>query len=183
MLEYALRYLQSSEGEAEEPTSDQDRIVQEAIERGRLQDIARLACLWPGDALSLDRKTSPPTPFSELTEGLRALAIKEISFAASDLPVVSDQPEDAVPTRSVFDSLVPTLREQRTGRQFIVVSHDANIVVASDVERVCVLQANEDGSPHTGTLFDPVIRNAALEHLEGGQAAFKLRAARYEQLD
>lgn len=182
LLEHGVRHIQGVAGSADDSASDQSRIVEEAIGRGRDQDIAQLACLWPGDGLSLERKGSPPTPFSELTEGLRALAIKEISFAASYLPVVSDQPEDAVPTRSVFDSLVPTLREQRTDRQFIVVSHDANIVVASDVERVCALEAHEDGSPHTGTLFDPLIRDAALEHLEGGQVAFQLRAARYEQL-
>ena len=182
LLEHALRHLQGRVAADGEVISDQDRLVEEAVRRERVQDVARLACLWPGDALSLKRKGAPPTPFLELTEGLRALAIKEISFAASDLPVVSDQPEDAVPTRSVFDSLVPTLREQRADRQFIIVSHDANIVVASDVERVCVLEAREDGSPHTGTLFDPIIRDAALEHLEGGQAAFQLRASRYEQL-
>lgn len=107
--------------------------------------------------------------------------MKEISFAASHLPVVTDQPEDAVPTRSVFESLVPTLREQRTERQFIVVSHDANIVVTSDVDLIAVLGANDDGSAHVGDLFDVRIRDAALEHLEGGTPAFALRAARYAE--
>jgi hypothetical protein len=87
-----------------------------------------------------------------------------------------------VPTRSVFESLVPTLRGQRVSRQFIVVSHDANIVVASDIERIWVLQANDDGTPHGGNLFDERVRSAAMEHLEGGSAAFRLRAARYAQL-
>lgn len=113
---------------------------------------------------------------------LRALAIKEISFAASDLPVVTDQPEDAVPTRSVLTASSRTLRKQRTTRQFVLVSHDANVVVASDVEHVCALEAGPKGELHSGNLFDPVTRSAALEHLEGGQAAFELRAARYEQL-
>jgi hypothetical protein len=161
--------------------SEQDRVVDAALSRGRLLDLARIACLWPGDSLVLAMlgESGTPTPFTELTEGLRALAIKEISFAASDLPVITDQPEDAVPTRSVFENLVPTLREQRQRRQFIVVSHDANIVVASDVERITVLQANDDKSPHTGGLFDERVRDAALEHLEGGRLAFRLRADRY----
>jgi hypothetical protein len=130
----------------------------------------------------MSQKVTPPVPFAELTEGLRALAIKEISFAASDLPVITDQPEDAVPTRSVFESLVPTLREQRVSRQFIVVSHDANIVVASDIEQVIVLDATDDGGHHVGGLSDALVRDAALEHLEGGAKAFDLRAARYAQL-
>ena len=126
--------------------------------------------------------TTPVTPFSGLTEGLRALAVKEISFAASRLPVITDQPEDAVPTRSVFESLVPTLREQRIDRQFIVVSHDANIVVTGDVDLVFVLEANNEGSVHVGNLFDDRIRDAAFEHLEGGKSAFALRASRYAEL-
>ena len=67
---------------------------------------------------------------------MHALAIKEISFASSRLPAISDQPEDAVPTQKVFEQMVPALRQQRANRQFILVSHDANIVVAADVERV-----------------------------------------------
>jgi hypothetical protein len=126
------------------------------------------------------KASDPPTPFRGLTEGMRALAVKEISFAASHLPVITDQPEDAVPTRSIFENLVPTIREQRIGRQFIVISHDANIVVTGDVESITVLEANEDGTHHAGDLFDPRIREAALEHLEGGKSAFELRARRYK---
>lgn len=182
VLEYAVRLAQGRSSDQGESDTDQQRVVAEARRRGRDVDLARLACLWPGDTLELAQQTRPPTPFEELTEGLRALAIKEISFAASELPVISDQPEDAVPTRAIYDSLVPTLREQRVGRQFIIVSHDANIVVASDVEEICVLQANDDGTAHTGSLFDDRVRRSALEHLEGGSEAFKLRAERYAQL-
>jgi len=178
LLEYAIRHAQGRSGELG-TQRDQDRIAVYVLEHGRLAPLIELACLWPGDALVLAQKGSPPTPYANLTEGLRALAIKEISFADSDRPVITDQPEDAVPTRAVFESLVPTLREQRIHRQFIVVSHDANIVVAGDVERVWVLQAQEDGRPCSGGLDDPIVRKGAMEHFEGGQAAFRLRAERY----
>jgi hypothetical protein len=117
-----------------------------------------------------------PVSFKELTEGHRALVIKEISFAASDLPVLSDQPEEAVPSRSVFESLVPTIRTQRSRRQFILASHDANIVVAGDAELVWVFPG---GAGTRGPLFDEGIRSAALELLEGGKEAFSLRSRRY----
>lgn len=177
LLETAVRLRQGHT--AAMNLAQADKMLREALSRGSIAQFAELACLWPGDALILARKGTPPTPFPDLTEGLRALAIKEISFAESTLPVITDQPEDAVPTRSVFESLVPTLRTQRRERQFIIVSHDANIVVASDVERIVVLQANEDQTPHAGGLFDPRIRESALEHLEGGRRAFQLRADRY----
>jgi hypothetical protein len=122
-------------------------------------------------------KSDPAEIFSQMTEGMRAFAIKEISFAASELPVVSDQPEDAVPPQNVFGNLVPTVRRQRVNRQFILASHDANIVVASDLERVFVLGVPGD----LGTLFDQRIRDSAIELLEGGHEAFKVRGRRYEQ--
>ncbi len=181
LLEYAVGLARGRLTETDE-LSDQERLVAEAMDRERYTDLAKLAMTWPGDGLDLRMKNAggeDPTPFSELTEGLRALAIKEISFAASELPVITDQPEDAVPTRAVYDSLVPTLREQRALRQFIVVSHDANLVVASDVEQVTALEGGDDGSPYSGSLFDRRIRDLALEHLEGGIEAFDRRAARY----
>jgi hypothetical protein len=181
LLETAVRRLQGTRTGPDDE-DNQERVVAEALGKGRRAELARLSCLWPEDTLVLARKGNPPTPFEGLTEGLRALAIKEISFASSGLPVITDQPEDAVPTRSVFESIVPTFREQRRHRQFIVISHDANIVVASDVDRIAVLQANDDGSPHVGDLFDSRVRDAALEHLEGGSKAFRLRAERYASL-
>jgi hypothetical protein len=140
---------------------------------------------WPGDGLELLQKVPGGTPiaFSNLTEGLRALGIKEISFASRDVPVITDQPEDAVPTASVFDSLVPTIRTQRAHRQFIIASHDANIVVAGDVERVYVLTGDSTKEASVGTLFDDQIRTHALAHLEGGARAFQIRQRRDGRAD
>ena len=120
-----------------------------------------------------------PVPFDNLTEGLKALAIKEVSFAASQLPAVTDQPEDAVPTTAIFENLVPTLREQRASRQFIIASHDANVVVSGDMERVIVLPPEASEQPVVGTLFDASVRASALALLEGGDRAFELRRRRY----
>ena len=166
---------------SDQPMVDQDAIVSEATRREKWPLLAMVITHWPGDTISLLRRsqTKEPVPFSALTEGLRALAIKEISFAASDLPAISDQPEDAVPTSSVFDSLVPTIRAQRADRQFIIASHDANIVVAGDVERVIVLSPVPGAVPVTGTLFENDMRGAAMDLLEGGEPAFRLRQARY----
>ena len=182
LLEVAIRAAQDRDdlGPDHDELADQDAIAREAAEREKLDELAQLACLWPSDQLLVFQKTNgQPKPFHELTEGMKALAIKEISFAASSRPVISDQPEDAIPTRAVFDSLVPTLRRQRADRQFIVVSHDANVVVAGDMERVWILQGDQALEPYCGTLFEEEARQAALEHLEGGARAFELRRSRY----
>lgn len=162
-----------------EDLRDQDAIIDEALRRGKVRELALLATTFPEDTLDLAMKGDQPRPFHELTEGLRALAIKEISFAASSLPVITDQPEDAVPSKAVFDTLVPTIREQRAERQFILASHDANIVVAGDAERVWVFG---EGTPIEGSLFDDVVRRSSLELLEGGEEAFMLRSRRYRSV-
>jgi hypothetical protein len=156
----------------------QDDIARNAVapERSFIEELALIAATWPGDRLVLQTKESSEL-FEGLTEGMRALAIKEISFAESEIPVVTDQPEDAVPPQNVYANLVPTLREQRSERQFLLASHDANIVVASDVERIHVLRP---GDAHiSGTLFDERVRDSAIEILEGGREAFGVRAKRY----
>lgn len=158
------------------------RIARMAMDRERYEAIARLAVTWPDDGIEIfqkDQGEAGPVPFDNLSEGLKALAIKEISFAASHLPAVTDQPEDAVPTTAVFEKLVPTVREQRVSRQFIIASHDANVVVSGDTERVIVLPPDPSDQPIVGTLFDKSIRESAMEHLEGGDRAFELRRRRY----
>lgn len=159
----------------DESMETQDAVAHEAVKRGNARLIAEIATRWLGDRLALVLKKGEQRPFEEVTEGMRALAIKEISFAATDVPVITDQPEDAVAPQAVFNNLVPTIRKQRATRQFILASHDANIVVAGDAELVWVL--GEEVT--SGTLFDPSIRMSALELLEGGEAAFRLRDRRY----
>ena len=157
------------------------RIAQESMDRMKFDGIAALAVLQPSDGIDILRtqKGEDPVPFDSLTEGLKALAIKELSFATSQLPAVTDQPEDAVPTAAIFENLVPTVREQRSSRQFIIASHDANVVVSGDVERVIVLPPEAFEQPIVGTLFDALVRERAITLLEGGDRAFQLRQKRY----
>ena len=157
------------------------KIAQASMEKQKYDGIAQLTVEWPGDGISINYKPTSggPIPFNDLSEGLKALAIKEISFAASTLPAITDQPEDAIPTTAVFDSLVPTIRNQRSRRQFIVASHDANVVVAGDVERVIALPPDACDEPTSGTLFDQSIKDRAIALLEGGDEAFEIRRKRY----
>ena len=182
----AIRHLQfitsdDDQDDPDEASVNARRIAHVAMDREKFDGIAKLAVLWPRDGIEIFQKQAggDPIPFDSITEGLKALAIKEISFAASQLPAVTDQPEDAVPTTAIFENLVPTLREQRASRQFIIASHDANVVVSGDMERVIVLPPEASAQPIVGTLFDASIRASAIALLEGGDRAFELRRRRY----
>nr|WP_147680067.1 hypothetical protein [Actinomyces ruminicola] len=140
---------------------------------------------------------------ASMTPGKQALfALKLIFGSSSDpWPILIDQPEDDLDSRSIYDTLVPYLREVREERQLLVVSHDANVVVSSDAEEVIVAnrhgrdRKNRDGRTFdylTGALEDSHpkrkaeftldsqgIREHACAVLDGGEDAFRKRAHRY----
>ena len=178
-----LQFPAPSDGqdESDGASANTRRIAQESMDRKKSDKVAKLAVLQPSDGIDILRKQKGEdlVPFDSLTKGLKALAIKELSFATSQLPAVTDQPEDAIPTTAIFENLVPTVREQRSSRQFIIASHDANVVVSGDVERVIVLPPEASEQPTVGTLFDAAVRQSAITLLEGGDRAFQLRQKRY----
>ena len=48
-------------------------------------------------------------------------------------PLIIDQPEENLDPNSVFKELVPHFREARERRQVIIVTHNANLVVNTDL--------------------------------------------------
>jgi hypothetical protein len=86
---------------------------------------------------------------------------------------------------SVFSELVTLFRAASTRRQIIMVTHNANLVVNTDVDQVIVAHCGslEEGklpslSYISGGLEDPDIRLAVCDVLEGGAEAFRQRARR-----
>jgi regulatory protein YycI of two-component signal transduction system YycFG len=85
-----------------------------------------------------------------------------------------------------MQQLVPLFRKIKKYRQVIIVTHNANLVVNTDVEQVIV--ANNDNeviSYHTGAIEDGnVIDNKGIRAdicniLEGGSFAFEKREKKY----
>ncbi|MEK0336410.1 MAG: hypothetical protein QQN41_03125 [Nitrosopumilus sp.] len=144
--------------------------------------------------------------FSEptMTPGKRALFLLRLILTESDdtWPLLIDQPEDDLDSRSIYYDIVPFLKEKKKERQIIMVSHDANLVIGSDSEQFIV--ANRDGTDRkntdglqfnylTGsleytkqkdetcedTLKSQGVREHACEILDGGKIAFEQRRNKY----
>ncbi len=114
-----------------------------------------------------------------LSTGQRCTVILPILLFESERPLLIDQPEDNLDNAYVYDTIVKSLREVKGGRQLIFVTHNPNIPVLGEAERVFVF--NSDGRHGTvsrqGTVDDV---KGQIEHLlEGGAEAFKLRMAKY----
>lgn len=124
----------------------------------------------------------------ELSPGTRGIVLLILYLAIDDeddRPLIIDQPEENLDPKSVFDELVELFRTARGRRQVIIVTHNANLVVNTDVEQVIVAQCG----PHrpgqlpqidyfSGGLEDAAIREHVCEILEGGEDAFRERARR-----
>lgn len=123
-----------------------------------------------------------------LSPGTRGVVLLLLYLAIDtndDRPLIIDQPEENLDPQSVFDELVPVFREAKKHRQIIIVTHNANLVVNTDVNQVIVARCG----PHrpgqlpeikyeSGGLENPQVREAVCAILEGGERAFRERARR-----
>ena len=116
---------------------------------------------------------------THLSTGQRCTTILPILLTQSERPLLIDQPEDNLDNAFVYDTIVRALRTIKGSRQVIFVTHNPNIPVLGEAERVFVFSS--DGQHSTlkqiGTVDD------CKEHietiLEGGREAFLLRKKRY----
>lgn len=141
---------------------------------------------------------------SSMTPGKQALFALTLILAESDepWPLLIDQPEDDLDSRSVCDVIVKDLVQRKRDRQIIMVSHDANLVIGADSEEIIVANRHGDDRPNRdGKMFEYLtgsleyskpknpkikevldsagIREHACEVLDGGAEAFQKRKAKY----
>jgi energy-coupling factor transporter ATP-binding protein EcfA2 len=142
---------------------------------------------------------------SSMTPGKQALFALTLILNESQepWPLLIDQPEDDLDSRSIYLAIVPYLVERKRERQIIMVSHNANLVIGADSEEVIVAnrhgvdRPNNDGRTFeylTGSLehSQPLneksktvlgrfgIREHACEILDGGEEAFQKRKEKYK---
>lgn len=162
---------------------------------------ARLAAEVPDDTIVMEflRENGNPaeaTDWQDLTAGSpgqRSAAMLSFVLHYGNEPLVLDQPEDDLDTEWITELVVRQLRSSRWTRQLIVVTHNANIPVNADAERVVVFENLGSGvrvrrtptgdatesKPHIGPLEDPNVREDVQNIMEGGIEAFVRRERRY----
>ncbi len=122
---------------------------------------------------------------SELSPGERGnlLLIFYLLVDRSDIPLVIDQPEENLDNQTVYKTLVPCMRDARTRRQVVVVTHNPNLAVVCDADQVIYAEIQKDGTNRvvyeTGSIEDPLINRRLVDVLEGTKPAFDQRAAKY----
>jgi len=157
----------------------------------------RFVAVLEGDRIGGFRKSS-------MTPGKQALFALTLILAESDepWPLLIDQPEDDLDSRSVCDVIIKDLMRRKRERQIIMVSHNANLVIGADSEEIIVANRHGDDRPNendktfaylTGSLEyskpkdtkvkcvleSTGIREHACEILDGGVEAFQKRKDKY----
>lgn len=120
-------------------------------------------------------------PLNELSVGQKCTALLLIALSEGTMPIIVDQPEDAIDVATVYYDVVSRLRDRKEHRQFILTTHNPNIAVSSDTDKYHVLKATEDTGQIVccGAMDLEDVKKAVLGHLEGGIDPYTLRGKKY----
>lgn len=114
-----------------------------------------------------------------LSTGQKCTVILPLLLLDSDNPLLVDQPEDNLDNRFIFEAVVDSIRKVKTRRQMIFVTHNPNIPVLGDAERVFVLDSNGASARKANEGSVEQCKMDIVTLLEGGEDAFKARKCRY----
>lgn len=114
-----------------------------------------------------------------LSTGQKCTTILPILLLDSDSPLLIDQPEDNLDNGFIYDTVVESIHKAKGRRQMIFVTHNPNIPVLGDAEKVVVLKSNGARASivREGTVDE--CRDEIVTLLEGGAEAFRKRKERY----
>lgn len=135
------------------------------------------------------------TELEYLSPGTRGIALLVLYLLMDEddtRPLLIDQPEGNLDNASVYKQLVPYIKKAKKRRQIILITHNPNLVVATDAEQVIIataerpntqpyprLRYDSGGLEHSIAGNELGIREAVCLLLEGGEEAFRARENRY----
>lgn len=111
--------------------------------------------------------------------GQRCTTILPILLLQSERPLLIDQPEDNLDNAFVYETVVKALQQVKASRQVIFVTHNPNIPVLGQADRVFVFSSDgaQGSVSKSGTVDD--CKDEIERILEGGREAFEQRYKRY----
>ncbi|MEM7737670.1 MAG: TrlF family AAA-like ATPase [Deinococcota bacterium] len=142
--------------------------------------IFSLDYLRPRYVLKLDGKE-----LSQLSPGERGalLLVFYLLIDKSIIPLIIDQPEENLDNQTVYKHLVNAIKQAKSTRQVIIVTHNPNLAVVCDAEQViCCSIDKKNGNEMTyisGAIESPEINQRIMDILEGTKPAFNNRRLKY----
>lgn len=159
-------------------SADQARKVVDALRNG--ETLHALEVVELADRPRIELKDGEGYKDSAaLSTGQKCTTILPILLLDSDTPLLVDQPEDNLDNRFVCESVVESIRKVKAARQLVFVTHNPNIPVLADADRVFVLESDGAHARKAAEGDVDECRDAIVNLLEGGEQAFRRRQERY----
>ena len=91
--------------------------------------------------------------------------------------LIIDQPEDDLDNQTIYDEVIKEIVKLKTDMQFIFATHNANIPVLGDREKVvaCNFEDSSKIEIVEGSIDTPAIQKSIVSIMEGGEEAFNRR--------
>ena len=95
--------------------------------------------------------------------------------------IMIDQPEDDLDNKVIYDEIIRAILKKKPDIQFIFATHNANIPVLGDAERVLVVNYNDTSiDVLSGNIDLSDTHKQIVDIMEGGEDAFEKRQLIYE---
>ncbi|MFT4204799.1 MAG: hypothetical protein QM610_12910 [Chitinophagaceae bacterium] len=109
--------------------------------------------------------------------GQRASALILFLLAQKENDVlIIDQPEDDLDNQTIYDEVIKELKKIKGNMQFIFATHNANIPVLGDSEKVVACSYDEKKiTVHSGSIDNHQTQRFIVDIMEGGDEAFSRR--------
>ncbi len=117
-------------------------------------------------------------PLKDHSLGQRASALILFLLAQKENDVlIIDQPEDDLDNQTIYEEVIKQIKSLKGNMQFIFATHNANIPVLGDSEKLiaCTNVDNKEIMLLTGTIDNHPIQERIVNIMEGGKEAFRLR--------
>jgi ABC-type lipoprotein export system ATPase subunit len=122
-------------------------------------------------------------PLKDHSLGQRASALILFLLAQQENDVlIIDQPEDDLDNQTIYEEVIKEVKKLKGNMQFIFATHNANIPVLGDSEKViaCSYIDNKEIEIHSGTIDDHDTQQKIVSIMEGGKEAFSRRKNIYD---
>jgi len=117
-------------------------------------------------------------PLKDHSLGQRASALILFLLAQRENDIlIIDQPEDDLDNQTIYEEVIKEIKVLKGNMQFVFATHNANIPVLGDSEKViaCTNNDNVEIELHSGTIDNHETQKQIVNIMEGGKEAFKMR--------
>lgn len=169
-------------------TDNQATAIYERLNESR---VSEAICAVGGHYIEFEYKDEGNyIAFGKASPGQQAAALLELLLNQNAGTLIIDQPEDDLDNRRIM-TIASRLHKSKSRRQIIFATHNANLLVNGDADKIVALNSGSEGGDVVGdgtarisievdgAIETQAIREKITNTMEGGKDAFKLRARKY----